>query len=86
MHPLYLVVLTEPERRRSARFRRRSFPSNDVKELNDGKEIYEALTQSSDPDALKVSRLFMLGKEIRISIVLVHVLKTDMNNVVCTQK
>ncbi|XP_074621370.1 uncharacterized protein LOC141879914 isoform X2 [Acropora palmata] len=43
----------QPERRRSARFRRRSFPWNDVKALNDGKEIYEALTQFSDPEALK---------------------------------
>lgn len=61
-----MVILTEPERRRSARFRRRSFPSNDVKALNDGKEIYEALTQFSDPDALKVRRFFILGKGIKI--------------------
>ena len=44
----------EPERRRSARFRRRSLSSCDLSNLHDGKEIYEALTQASDPDAFKV--------------------------------
>ncbi|KAJ7372027.1 Breast cancer 2, early onset [Desmophyllum pertusum] len=43
----------DTERRRSARFRRRSFSSRDLKDLHDGKEIYEALTQASDPDAVK---------------------------------
>ncbi|XP_068719868.1 breast cancer type 2 susceptibility protein-like isoform X2 [Montipora capricornis] len=45
--------IEQPERRRSARFRCCSFSSNDVKGLFDGKEIYEALTQGSDPDALR---------------------------------
>jgi len=44
-----------PEKRRSARFRRRSFSSRELKDLNDGKEIYETLTQASDPDSVKVS-------------------------------
>lgn len=43
------------EKRRSARFRRRSFSSRDLKDLHDGKEIYETLTQASDPDSVKVS-------------------------------
>jgi len=43
----------ETERRRSARFRRRSFSSDHLRLLHDGKEIYEALTQASDPDAVK---------------------------------
>jgi len=42
-----------PEKRRSARFRRRSFSSRDLKDLHDGKEIYETLTQASDPDSVK---------------------------------
>ena len=42
------------EKRRSARFRRRSFSSRDLKDLHDGKEIYETLTQASDPDSVKV--------------------------------
>lgn len=45
------------EKRRSARFRRRSFSSRDLKDLHDGKEIYETLTQASDPDSVKVSVL-----------------------------
>ena len=45
---------SETERRRSARFRRRSFSSDHLRLLHDGKEIYEALTQASDPDAVKV--------------------------------
>ncbi|PFX24656.1 Breast cancer type 2 susceptibility protein-like [Stylophora pistillata] len=43
----------ERERRRSARFRRRSFVPSDLKDLHDGKEIYEALSQATDPDAIK---------------------------------
>ncbi|KAL9974012.1 hypothetical protein ACROYT_G020541 [Oculina patagonica] len=43
----------QPERRRSARFRRPSFSSRDLDDLHDGKEIYEALNQASDPDAVK---------------------------------
>ena len=43
------------EKRRSARFRRRSFSSRDLKDLHDGKDIYETLTQASDPDSVKVS-------------------------------
>ena len=47
--------MVERERRRSARFRRRSFLPRDLKDLHGGKEIYEALTQATDPDAVKVS-------------------------------
>ena len=57
-----------PERRRSARFRCRSFSSNDVKGLFDGKEIYEALTQASDPDALRVSQSGSPSKWTNISL------------------
>lgn len=50
-----LLLLLITEKRRSARFRRRSFSSRDLKDLHDGKEIYETLTQASDPDSVKVS-------------------------------
>ena len=57
--PVFSVVIFSfcliPEKRRSARFRRRSFSSRELKDLNDGKEIYETLTQASDPDSVKVS-------------------------------
>lgn len=49
------LFIVERERRRSARFRRRSFLPRDLKDLHGGKEIYEALTQATDPDAVKVS-------------------------------
>ena len=49
------LFIIERERRRSARFRRRSLVPSDLKDLHDGKEIYEALSQATDPDAIKVS-------------------------------
>lgn len=56
-----LLLLLITEKRRSARFRRRSFSSRDLKDLHDGKEIYETLTQASDPDSVKVSIPVMLS-------------------------
>lgn len=56
-----LLLLLITEKRRSARFRRRSFSSRDLKDLHDGKEIYETLTQASDPDSVKVSVPVMLS-------------------------
>lgn len=56
-----LLLLLITEKRRSARFRRRTFSSRDLKDLHDGKEIYETLTQASDPDSVKVSVPVMLS-------------------------
>lgn len=69
--PFRLLWFPETERRRSARFRRRSVSSGDLKELHDGKEIYEALNQASDPDALKVSAVVISMLDCsRLSLVL----------------
>ncbi|CAH3115249.1 unnamed protein product, partial [Porites lobata] len=41
------------ETQRTTKFRRRSYSSRDLRQLSDGREIYEALTRASDPDAVK---------------------------------
>ena len=62
----FLCFVLETQNRRSTRFRRRSFSSRDLKELHDGKEIYEALTQASDPEAVKVRAAVLVGNHFWI--------------------
>ena len=46
--------ISDIETQRTTKFRRRSYSSRDLRQLSDGREIYEALTRASDPDAVKV--------------------------------
>ena len=50
----FFFVISDIETQRTTKFRRRSYSSRDLRQLNDGREIYEALTRASDPDAVKV--------------------------------
>ena len=53
-----IIVITffisDIETQRATKFRRRSYLFRDLRHLSDGREIYEALTRASDPDAVKV--------------------------------
>ena len=51
---LFCFFISEIETQKATKFRRRSYSSRDLRQLSDGREIYEALTRASDPDAVKV--------------------------------
>ena len=51
---IIFFFISDIETQRTTKFRRRSYSSRDLRQLSDGREIYEALTRASDPDAVKV--------------------------------
>ena len=68
---MLFVVLPETGKRRSSvvRRRRRTFSSPDLKDLYDGREIYEVLAEAPDPEAVKVS-VAQLVIQLFVSLVL----------------